>query len=569
MWGDKQKTIPRRYKKLQRNIILMILLVTLIPLTVLFFANSILYRKNLLNARLSPMEAIAAKTAHSFELFLEERLSVLRFIAASYDYDTLADSASMRRIFRILNQKYGGYVDIGLINSSGIQVSYAGPYRLLGKDYHAQDWFHEVVVRGEHISDVFMGYRGFPHIALAVMHMTDEGDFWIIRATMDTKKFKAMILSIGIDPIGDAFLLNTRGILQTDSRYYGNVLEKIPFEVPRSFIGARMVEAKDIKGREIFLIYHSLVKYDFLLAMVLPKAIIAQPWYEFRKEILAVYLFSIFLIVLVIIGSTSRLVRRIREADERREAAFRELEYTQKLSSIGRLAAGVAHEINNPLAIINEKAGLIQDLVKMGRHKDPEKLMACVVSIAKSVERCRNITHRLLGFARRIGPQYEDFDLNEVVSETIEFLEKEAHYRNITIDFEPCDSIGKISSDRGQLQQVFLNILSNAIAAVEDNTGRISIRIEELPDDRVAVSIADNGHGMSETTIKHIFEPFFTTKKAYGTGLGLSITYGIVKRLGGDIRVHSRLGEGSTFTVVLPRKSPGESNNGKDSFVVG
>lgn len=248
-------------------------------------------------------------------------------------------------------------------------------------------------------------------------------------------------------------------------------------------------------------------------------------------------------------------MNRIREADQRRELAFRELQHSHKLSSIGRLAAGVAHEVNNPLAIINEKAGLIKDLIKYTPDFDQkEKFLNLLESILKSVSRCKTITHRLLGFAKRMEIEVENLDLNELMQEVLGFLEREALYRNIEITLDLAKDLPRIDSDRGQLQQVFLNILNNAMAAVEDE-GRIAITTWEKDPDTVAASIEDNGCGMSEETCRYIFEPFFTTKKEQGTGLGLSITYGIVKKLGGNIDVESKENQGTKFTVYLSKKS--------------
>jgi len=214
----------------------------------------------------------------------------------------------------------------------------------------------------------------------------------------------------------------------------------------------------------------------------------------------------------------------------------------------------VAHEINNPLAIINEKAGLIKDLIDYtSDFKQKEKFSSLVGAILQSVSRCRTITHRLLGFAKRMEVEIENLDLNELLEEVLGFLEKEALYRNIDIGLELAKDLPRIDSDRGQLQQVFLNILNNAMAAVEDE-GKMFIATWEKDADTIAVSIQDNGCGMSDETLRHIFEPFFTTKKEQGTGLGLSITYGIVKRLGGDIEVMSKKNEGTTFKVFLPKK---------------
>jgi two-component system NtrC family sensor kinase len=149
--------------------------------------------------------------------------------------------------------------------------------------------------------------------------------------------------------------------------------------------------------------------------------------------------------------------------------------------------------------------------------------------------------------------QYETLDLNDVVVEVVRFLEKEALYKNIEIQFDLEENLPTMSSDRAQLHQVFLNIITNAIASVEER-GFIKIRSWQEDEERLGVSITDNGCGMSEETMRHIFEPFFTTKRGYGTGLGLPITYGIIKKLGGDIKVQSKLGEGTTFTIIFSTK---------------
>jgi two-component system NtrC family sensor kinase len=232
------------------------------------------------------------------------------------------------------------------------------------------------------------------------------------------------------------------------------------------------------------------------------------------------------------------------------------MEHTGKLASLGRLAAGVAHEINNPLAIINEKAGLLKDLVDFSKeYHDRKKLMEQVDSILRSVSRCREITHRLLGFAKRMDVKVETIYLNELLQEVLGFLEKEAFHRNIEVSFDLAPNLAPIAHDRGQLQQVFLNIINNAFDAVEDG-GNITITTKESDADpgTVEVAFADDGIGIHPNELKHIFDPFYSSGKEQGTGLGLSISYGIVAKCGGDIRVESEVGKGSTFTVVLPQK---------------
>ncbi|TVM17893.1 hypothetical protein DPQ33_07220 [Oceanidesulfovibrio indonesiensis] len=251
---------------------------------------------------------------------------------------------------------------------------------------------------------------------------------------------------------------------------------------------------------------------------------------------------------------TTLVRRRLVEADAKRSLAFQEMEHVQKLSSIGRLAAGVAHEINNPLAIIAEKAGLMKDLASAAKDMPKaQRFIGLNDSILQAVTRCRAVTHRLLGFARRMEVRPMELDVNDVLRETLGFLERDALYRGITLDQELDEDLPAIESDRGQLQQVFLNLLNNAMAAVSDK-GRIRVSTRREPDG-VAVEIEDNGVGMSRETLAHIFEPFFSTKGEQGTGLGLSITYGIVDKLGGSIEVDSAEGEGSLFTIHLPLRA--------------
>jgi len=238
------------------------------------------------------------------------------------------------------------------------------------------------------------------------------------------------------------------------------------------------------------------------------------------------------------------------------------LQEADKLAAVGQLAGGVAHEINNPLAIINEKAGLLADMVEFSDNfTQGEKVLKIVESIISSVERAGAIIHRLLGFARPGEARMQTIDLGDLIQEVLGFLGKEAQYRNLALRVHIPEPAPTIESDRGQLQQVFLNIVNNAFSAVEDG-GRIDISVDTPDADTVTATICDNGPGISEEDIAQIFEPFFT-RKTYGTGLGLSITYGIVQKLGGSISVKSKLGQGASFRVALPRRArpPKESES--------
>ena len=545
-----------KYTLLRRNMVLFILLVTLAPLVLMTVLNHYQYQKALTGEVLQPIRSIISKTKHSFELFLAERASAVSFISSAYSYEQLADQDELDRIFQVVQEEFGGFVDLGLIDSSGLQVTYAGPYDLKGKDYSDQPWFEEVMVRGTYISTVFLGYRKFPHVVIAVKHRCrTKQECWVLRATIDTDVFDGLIAAMDLDTNGDAFLVNKEGILQTSSKYYGRVLDTLPFELPPTSYQPHVVEITDPTGQKILMGYASLEGLPFILMAVKPQAEVLKAWYTLKGEILLITVVSIAVIILVVFRVTGQMIRRLEESEQNRRMALHEMEYTSKLASIGRLAAGVAHEINNPLAIINEKAGLLKDLLDFTPDfPQKSRFLPLTNSIIGSVERCRTITHRLLGFARRMDVNIIALNINDVISEVLGFLEKEALHRNIELELNLDEELPRIASDHGQLQQVFLNIINNAFAAV-DNGGIVKISSWEVDPDSVAISVQDNGHGMSEETRRHIFEPFFTTKKGTGTGLGLSITYGIVKKLGGNIDVKSKLQEGTTFTVYLPKKA--------------
>ncbi|MBU2511925.1 two-component sensor histidine kinase [bacterium] len=554
-FGNK-KTLSTRYRLLRRNIVVLMFLVSFTPLISMTVLNYHQYQTSLKSEIVNPMQLLLAKTVFAFELFLDERLSVIRYTAASNTYDDISREEMLNRLFQVLKKEIGGIVDLGVINSNGIQVAYAGAYNLVGRDYSNQEWFHEVSLRGYYISDVFMGYRKFPHIAIAVQQFTSEGHSWILRATIDTKKFESIIKSVRLEPESDAFFINRAGIMQIQSQYYGQVLENCKLQVPLGIQGAEVMEVVDGLGRNVVVALNSFNHHEFILVVVKPTSVVLKSWFKLKNQMIIVFIGGTALIIIMVISITNYLIKKIKDADEKRELAFRELENTQKLSSLGRLAAGVAHEINNPMAIIDQKAGLMDDLIKLQADFEGKvRFQELTKSILQSVKRCKDVTHRLLGFARRIEVAYENLDLNDTLKEVIGFLEKEALYRKIEIILKFADNLPIISSDKGQLQQVFLNILTNAFDAVEDE-GRIIISTWDHDKDKVAVTISDNGCGMSEEIMTHIFEPFFTTKKGYGTGLGLPITYGIIKKLGGELIAKSEEGVGATFTIHIRKNSP-------------
>jgi len=359
----------------------------------------------------------------------------------------------------------------------------------------------------------------------------------------------------------DMFVVNQDGILLTSSFYYGKSGTSSQFNSSMFKGKAGIEENITPDGRSIITGYARVPNSSLVLVLVKSKKMLANLWLKPRLKLIGYLIVSIILILLSIMGMATYLVGRIHSADQKRIKALHHAGYTNKLASIGRLASGVAHEINNPLAIINQKTGLIVDLFTLREEFSSDKrLVPLTNDVLDAVKRCGNITRRLLDFARHMEPSIETVNIEEIIEQVLAFHRKEAKHRCITISVDNPDSIPEFKCDRGSLQQIFLNLVNNAFAAMENN-GRLDIGIN-LKKKNVIITVADNGCGISDDDINNVFEPFYSSKnKHWGTGLGLSITYGLVKEIGGDIMVKSSLGKGTLFTLTLPITA--EADNGK------
>ena len=544
-----------RYKSLKTRIVLLDAILSLVPLVIVVTISYFWFQQILKDDFKNQLKWELENKKQSIEFFLEERLSILRFMTSAYTYDQLSDQKTLTDIFTKFKREFPGLVDLGVIDSNGIQSSYSGPYRLEGADYSTQTWFNEVVIRSSYVSDVFMGFRKIPHFAIAVKKESPEkGTFWVLRATIDMQTLQKYASNVYKRENDDVFIINREGILQTPSRFHGNVLEKYnePLSFPEENVSVK--EEPRVKGTCDMCGYAPIKNTPWVLMAVIRSTPYAKIPNIFRNELFFITIISIIFSIAVTIVLVQTLVNRIKKADQTREAAIAEMEHASKMASIGRLAAGVAHEINNPLAIINEKAGLMKDILETSGdlQQNKDKFIGLIGGIFDSVNRCRTVTHRLLGFSRRMDISHDSIDISDTVKEVIGFLEKEIVDRNIRLELNLKADLPKAATDKGQLQQVILNIINNAIDAVDDG-GLIEISSYVKDEHFVRVSIKDNGSGIPKDKLKHIFEPFYTTKaKGKGTGLGLSISYGIIQRLGGTILVESEPFKGTTFIVEVP-----------------
>ncbi|MBI5559283.1 MAG: two-component sensor histidine kinase [Deltaproteobacteria bacterium] len=541
------------YRRFRIRLFFTMVIITFVPLLLTVGLSYYEYRNILITEEQDQLRWNTLGAKKNIETFIRKCKSIVEFVSTTYTFEELRNQDTASRLLIRLRNEYGGIVDLGIIDTNGVQQTYAGPYRLQGYDYSDQEWYHQILARQTYISNVFMGYRKIPHYIIAASNkIPGKEEYWILRITFDIDTLKQVIGMITVKELQDVFLVDTEGYLQTPSNIYGDVLDMFHDFVKPEQDDVTIFE-NVAEGKKIIQSSVPIESAPWTLVLLKKGYTDGKEWLSFRFRALMI-LTGISLLALIFIMEVVRiLTNRLLESDEKRNAILAEAEHSDKLASVGRLAAGVAHEVNNPLAIIDQKAGLIKDLIGITEefsHK--EKLIQSVKGIQDAVGRCKVITHRLLGFARRMDVSLEKININDLLKEVLGFLEKEALYSNIKFDLALKEDIPMLVSDRGQLQQIFLNILNNGIDAI-GRDGAITLATRRHDPGFIQVAVQDSGPGIPPEVLKHIFDPFFTTKAAgKGTGLGLSITYGLVKKLGGNITVESEIGKGALFQVTLP-----------------
>lgn len=541
------------YTALRRKLTAITLIVSFAPLILLgvtiYYQFAGMYRLKLEEQMLYR----AMSQAEAVDLFLKERTAILAAMADTHSYRDLTNERNLSHLFQVMNLRAGAFVDLGVINNAGQHIAYVGPYDLKGLNYYQQPWFGEVMSKGIYISDVYMGFRQLPHFIIAVRRQEGENS-WILRATIDSDVFGAIVRAAQIGKSADAFIVNGEGLYQTRPRFVGTILSPSGLD-PNLFGGRATVIEKTDDGGNTLLYAGSWLNSDkWLLVIRQDLAEEMTGLFATRNAAIFLILLGITAIVLATVFTTRMTVSRLKESDEKMNALNAQLVQSDKLAAIGKMATGVAHEINNPLASILQRTGWMQDLLEQEDFQKTENFSEYRTSIQKiedHVERARKVVHNMLGYARKMEPRLEDVDVNVTVNQTVDILENFARINNIDIQTDLAPDLPIIAGDQAQLQQVFLNLISNAIDAIGKD-GLIKVKSLRAGNE-IWVGIADNGPGIPEDAQRKVFDPFFTTKQSgKGTGLGLWISYNIVEKMGGTVALESKPGAGTTFTVKIP-----------------
>jgi two-component system NtrC family sensor kinase len=559
-----ERTFKKPYRRdFTRNMVLFVIVISFVPMLLvsgmLLYEYSISYHEKLY----AHLKEVVHRHAQDIDSFLRERLNNLQFLLDSCQNENLLDESVLQEKLFQLQQKYEGeFEDLGLINEKGVQEAYAGRFSLEKAKYSDAKWFQEARQKPYYISDVFLGIRSRPHFIVAVKTL-QQGRNFLLRSTINFETFNSLAENLRIGKTGFAFILNRNGDFQTKPHY--DMLS-----TNKSYMDFIKAGKKAQHGIYIGEIQGSAgVAQAIYLAALLKNEDWILVYQQEKKEafsdlirtqiVAAVILFlGALLIVIMNVILFHKVISHITEVDREKEMMNRQIIETGKLASVGRLAAGTAHEINNPVAIMVQEAGWIEDLLEeedFQEGKNLKEIQRALKQIGNQGKRCKDITHKLLSFARTSDTQIQNLRINEIIKEVVAISDKTS-YTGISINTHLDDKIPSIYGSQTEIQQVLLNLINNALYALGKHGGKIDIS-SRLADRYVLVTVEDNGPGIPEANLDRIFDPFFTTKPVgEGNGLGLSICFGIIQRMGGEIEVTSTVDVGTRFDIRFPLKKP-------------
>ena len=555
-WGSHKK--DPYYKSLTRKMVLTVIIVSFTPM--ILVSSTILYQFHVSYHEkvAAHLEELVKKHKQNIDSFLNEKLGEIRFLVQNSEFENLCKESYLEQQLATLQQELDPvFVDLGMVNAKGLQIAYAGPFKLGKAQYSEAEWFKEAIQSQYFISDVFLGLRGLPHFIVTVRKIF-HGEYWVFRATIDFMAFNNLVKNVRIGKTGFAFIVNRQGKCQTkpcldiipSKSNYMSLLKNGKRAIEKIYI----VEAVDDFGKKNIYTSAFLKSGNWMLVCQQNKSDAYSDLYRAKKIAALIFLLGGVGIITMAILLSRRMVIHIAQAEHAQDMMNQQVIETGKLATVGELAAGIAHEINNPVAIMVEEAGWMEDLLEDEEVKENlEEFQRALKQINAQGKRCKEITHKLLSFARKTDSRIQVVLMNDLIKDAIGLAEQSARYSKITINTNLEENIPFIPASQTEIQQVFLNLINNAVDAMDSKGGGVIDITSRVDGGAIVIDFADNGPGIHRNNLARIFDPFFTTKPVgKGTGLGLSICYGIIKKMGGEIHVQSVVDEGTTFSIRIP-----------------
>ncbi len=551
---------------IKRNLFATMFLAPFIPVLLALGAGGYLYWHRAQDDSLEHLTLLSRHYVYILERYIDDCLGDMALV--DDQLSPQSGPAMLKTVLENLEAKHKEILDVALVDEGGVVLAYAGPSVFKGTHVTPDKWLDEAIKRGRSVSGVMSGQMGIPHCVLALRQTFGEKSY-VLRASLDPAAFTRILMDVREEGV-DVFLINREGEVIAGSG--GQVLTRDQELAEPVFLDRVGMSFWDDSSKVAYasrVMRHTgwilaVRKHSTGLVRAFDNAVLFLGLAVLCGGIV-VFLTSLYL--------TGYVEKMLRQREEEREKLREQLYRAGRLAELGEMAAGFAHEINNPLQIMKSEQAYVEMLLQDCKNMpadDPDfvntmaELSSSVDQIKAQIDRCARITHSILSFGRVGNVEEQNVDLAKFIPEVLTMIQKKIQLNNILLRTDMSPSRLIVHVDPGRLQQVLLNLLNNAIHAVgevaDGRVGEITLSCAPEDPDRVRIAIQDNGAGISPEHQQLIFTPFFTTKPAgSGTGLGLSLCHGIVDSMNGVLDFTSAKGQGSTFFILLPKVSSAAS----------
>ena len=530
-----------------------LLLVSFVPLFSVGTILYIYYRASLKWQVMNHMESRARDHRNDIELFLSERIASLEVLLESHPVERLGEEEELVRHLEPWKHVYGDYGEVLIADQDGVVMVQSGGPRV--ESVWDQRWFQATLKSGLYVSPASAKVGDpIPEIIVAVRkHFGEQG--LVAKATITLRRLNALIENMHFGETGEVALIDEEGTYLTKERFAGTAGRA---QSPGAQERGRIVleGQQDYRGRSVLCAHYWLKDFPLGIAVKQDEKEAFAAIRKARNAAIGIFSTGGGVIAVAVWIIASRLVGRIEAAERQRRGLERDLARSERLASAGRFAAGLAHEIRNPLNSMEIQLLLMERRITKGSPEGREDLLKPVQVIQEEVLRLENLVKEFLIFSRPSDLKRSHVDVRAMLEEVVGLFETEAEQRGIAVHKHYANFLPTAWIDRTKMRQALVNVLKNALEATTEGT--VTIEASSSEDD-LTIRFTDTGTGISEEDLEHLFDLFYTTKED-GTGLGLSIVRQIVEDHGGRVEIESTLEKGTRCTILLPFRQSAAEN---------